>query len=415
MTYCLHFPPRLRGTIQLPTSKSISARALVIAFLAGRELCVDGLSDCDDTQAMLAALRGETSAVDIGPAGTAMRFLTAVFSVTPGERLLTGSQRMLHRPIRLLVEALQHLGADIEYEGEEGYPPLRIRGRRLEGGMLSLPADVSSQYVSALLMVAPCLRKGLRLRLTGHIASRPYIDMTLRLMEAFGAEARWTAADSIEVKAKPYDCQTPFRVESDWSAASYWYEMVALSPDRQARIELPGLRFSGLQGDSAVSGLFRPLGVETTETSAGVVLTKAADGSPAGFPYEVDFSRTPDLAQTLVCTCVLLGVPFRFTGLESLRIKETDRISALRQELSKMGAQLRVSRQSDLSYDPAVDGAVCSLPPGGVDTYDDHRMAMALAPAALLLPGLCVNHPEVVSKSYPHFWRDLEQLGTTLC
>lgn len=410
-------PLQLRGRVALPSSKSLSNRALTLCALAGggSEL-VDNLSDCDDTRVMRQWLAGDGAHVDIGAAGTAMRFSTALLAVTPGEHTITGSERMRHRPIALLVEALRSLGAQIDYAGEEGFPPLHIVGRQgLEGGRLSLQGSVSSQYVSALLMIAPTLRRGLELRLEGEIVSRPYIDMTLSLMRAFGAQAAWADGQTLRVAAVPYQ-RRAFFVESDWSAASYWYAFVALSADEGACVELPGLFRESLQGDSRVAELFRPLGVETTYEEWGVRIMKAAaeTGCPQGVPLqgrgfmEEDLLEQPDLAQTLVVACCLKGVPFRFSGLQSLRIKETDRLTALRTELAKIGFCIEEHDGRVLSWDgqraePQSDAAI--------DTYDDHRMAMAFAPCALTLGSVRINDPHVVSKSYPRFWADLGDVG----
>ncbi|MBQ7461826.1 MAG: 3-phosphoshikimate 1-carboxyvinyltransferase, partial [Bacteroidaceae bacterium] len=267
----LSFEGQLRGRIVLPASKSISARALIINALSGNTNLPENLSDSDDTQAMLRALANMPGLIDIGAAGTAMRFLTAYLSVTPGTYSITGTERMKHRPIGILVDALRTLGADITYEGEEGFPPLRIVGRNdLEGGELTIAGNVSSQYISALLMIAPTLKKGLRLTLTGQIASRPYIEMTMSMMRNFGAEVEWEASplregmegSVIDVKPGAYQ-QRPYHIESDWSAASYWYEMVAVSPDADAQIDLVGLHHDSIQGDSKVWQMFRELGVTT--------------------------------------------------------------------------------------------------------------------------------------------------------
>ena len=412
MTYILNPPGNLQATISLPASKSISNRALVLHALSGSRTRPTNLSDCDDTQVMIHALTGHPAdTVDIGAAGTAMRFLTAYLSVTPGTCLLTGSRRMQQRPIALLVEALRSLGAQIEYAGQEGFPPLRITGGTpLAGGEVSLAGNVSSQYISALLMIGPVLPHGLKLRLTGDIISRPYIDLTLQLMKDFGALAAWTSPKDIEVRPGGYR-DTPFRVEGDWSAASYWYEIMALclqrenGPKENCEIELSGLFAHSLQGDSHGAELFARLGVHTRFTSQGVTLSPGAE---AATRLDADLVDIPDLAQTFVVTCCLMGIPFRFTGLQSLKIKETDRLNALIHELRKLGYLLRCEQDSILSW----EGERCpALPSPVVATYEDHRMAMAFAPACIKIPGLRIAHPEVVSKSYPHFWDDLRKAG----
>lgn len=405
-TYRISLPPRLEGTIRLPASKSLSARALVVAALAGN--CrLTNLSDCDDTRVLRRALDERLPEINIMAAGTAMRFSTAFFAVTPGTHVITGTARMRQRPIGLLVDALRRLGADIDYVDHEGYPPLRVSGRQLAGGEVSIPANVSSQYISALLMVAPTMARGLVLRLEGEIVSTPYIDMTLSLMQAFGADASWTDGHTLTVRPGGYRSGVAFDVEPDWSAASYWYELVALSPDPAARIVLPGLRPDSRQGDSVVSRLFAPLGVATAFTPEGVVLTKA----PSAAPLADDFTACPDLAQTLVTTCAMLDRPFRFKGLQSLKIKETDRIAALRQELAKLGRHVGADDRN--MWMTATDADMPAAAPV-IATYDDHRMAMAFAPCAYLFPGLAIADPGVVSKSYPAFWDDLRRVGATV-
>ena len=409
----------LRGRIVLPASKSISGRALVINALSGSSLLPDNLSDSDDTQAMLNALHEMPEVIDIGAAGTAMRFLTAYLSVTPSTHTLTGTERMKHRPIGILVDALRTLGADIAYEGEEGFPPLRIAGRNdIEGGELSVPGNVSSQYISALLMIAPTLKKGLRLTLTGQIASRPYLDMTVSMMRDFGAEVEWIAKDVIEVKPGSYR-QRPYHIESDWSAASYWYEMVALSPDAGAQVELVGLHHDSIQGDSKVWQLMSELGVATEyyEEPDGTEIIRLRKTGNLACHFCHDFSHQPDLAQTFAVTCAMLDVPFRLVGLQSLRIKETDRIAALVEELGKIVCL--EGNDSELLWEGFYNIDDLELLPFEeftFDTYDDHRMAMALAPVCLRTGGeIVINNPEVVSKSYPHYWEDLEKVGFSIC
>lgn len=399
-------PADIHTRIQLPASKSLSNRALLIQALSAVYLPIHNLSDCDDTRIMQNGLINKNETIDIKAAGTAMRFLTAYYSILPGTtKILTGSERMLQRPIKILVEALRQLGADIEYLGEEGYPPLKIRGKELNGGELHLTADVSSQYISALLMVAPKLKGGLILHLEDAILSRPYIDMTLDIMKKFGSKADWTNDDTIKVEEKSYlGCE--YTIESDWSAASYWYEIVALMPD--ATLELPGLKAKSLQGDSAIAHMFRQLGIKTSFTRNGAYLTQRPKKLKR---LTCDFSNEPDLAQTFVSTCCLLNIPFRFTGLMSLKIKETDRISALIKELDKLGFQLKEEEKGTLAW-YGEQLPIQSLPV--IDTYNDHRMAMALAPACLRCGNIVINDAEVVSKSYPHFWDDLKEAGFTI-
>lgn len=317
MQYILNAPETINATIDLPASKSISNRALIINALAGNGIMPDNLSDCDDTEVILDALRDMPDTIDIKAAGTAMRFMTAYLAVTPGTHLLTGTERMKQRPIKVLVEALRYLGADISYEGNEGYPPLRINGKKLEGGSIEIPGDVSSQYISALLMVAPVMEKGLELKLTGDIISRPYIDLTLCTMIDFGAEAEWLGSDTIKVEPKPYSPR-PYFIENDWSAASYWYEMLAINGNEESEIKLTGLTDGSRQGDSAVKYLFSMLGIKTIfETrEPGVPTTVTLKRiSMASDRLDYDFINQPDMVQTFVVCCCMMNRPFCFTGL----------------------------------------------------------------------------------------------------
>ena len=342
---------------------------------------------------------------DIHAAGTAMRFLTAFLSKIVGEWTITGTERMRNRPIKILVDALNALGARVEYIDKEGYPPLRIFGSALQGGEISLSGSVSSQYISALLMIAPTMEKGLTLHLEGNVISKPYIRLTLQLMAQYGVQATWEGA-TIRVRPQSYT-PVPFTVESDWSAASYWYEMAALS--RGAEVELSGLFKNSLQGDAAGAALFARLGVRTDYTAQGVSLKQVQHETKK---LHYDFVNEPDLAQTFVVTCAMLGVPFHFTGLQSLRIKETDRIEALKTELRKLGYLLTDNGTGVLAW----DGARCEPEAQPViATYEDHRMAMAFAPAALVRKeGIEIADPQVVSKSYPRFWDDLQAAGFTI-
>lgn len=408
MKYKIEAPAKLNGVVGLPSSKSISNRALVMNALAGGGEMPRNLSDCDDTDVMIAALRDMPYEINIKAAGTAMRFLTAYLSVTEGEHVITGTDRMKHRPIRILVDCLRELGAEIDYVGEEGFPPLRIKGHRLEGGKVKIAGNVSSQYISALLMVGPVLAKGLSLQLTGEIISRPYIDMTLGMMQQFGAEAEWTDVDTVEVKPGGYKA-TPYTIESDWSASSYWYEMLLLSDDENAELRLKGLMDGSLQGDSVVRYIFSLLGVkshfETDEEGNSVVRIARKGMTLPRLQY--DFQGCPDLAQTVVCACCGLGIKFDFTGLSTLKIKETDRIEALKVELRKLGFVLHDRNDNELIW----DGERCEASMEPIDTYEDHRMAMAFAPLAFVMEGIVINNPEVVSKSYPKYWDDLKGAG----
>lgn len=402
MRYLLSAPSHIKATIQLPASKSISNRALIIHALSKGNDVLSNLSDCDDTKVMVKALTEGGEVIDILAAGTAMRFLTAYLSSTPGTHIITGTERMQQRPIQILVNALRELGANIEYTRNEGFPPLRIEGAPLAGNEITLKGNVSSQYISALLMIGPILKNGLQLRLTGEVISRPYINLTLQLMKDFGASARWTSDQSISVEPQPYRC-VPFTVESDWSAASYWYQMAVLSSE--ADIELTGLFRHSYQGDSRGAEVFARLGIETEYTEEGIRLRK--NGSCVK-RLDEDFVDTPDLAQTFVVTCALLDVPFRFTGLQSLKIKETDRIEALKAEMKKLGYVLHDEDDSILYWNgERIEPQACPV----IKTYEDHRMAMAFAPAAIHYPTIQIDEPQVVSKSYPGYWDDLRKAG----
>ena len=409
MRYRITAPSRIDTTIKLPASKSISNRALIISALAGVKTMPRNISNCDDTEVIVRALHDNPYEIDIKAAGTAMRFMTAYLAVTPGEHVITGTERMKHRPIKVLVDALRYLGADIEYIGEEGFPPLKIRGKALDGGSIEIPGDVSSQYVSALLMIAPMLNGGLELHLTGNIISRPYIDLTIHTMHDYGARVEWTDVDTIVTEPTGYR-EREFIIENDWSGASYWYETLALMGDRESSIRLPGLIDSSRQGDSGVRYLFSMLGVKTSfedgiKTKPTTVTLKTMRSMLPKLDF--DFSGQPDLTQTLVVTCAAMNIPFHFTGLATLRIKESDRIEVLKREMRKLGFVIREENNSELLW----DGERCEATMEPIDTYEDHRMAMAFAPAAVKFPELRINNPEVVTKSYPNFWKDLQQAG----
>lgn len=411
--YRLTAPCRLEATISLPASKSISNRALIIYALSGGKNMPSNLSDCDDTEVIINALRNMPEEIDIKAAGTAMRFMTAYLSVMEGTHILTGTERMKHRPISILVDALRKLGANIEYVGTEGYPPLRITGQSLNGGLLEIPGNVSSQYISALLMTAPMLKEGMTLHLLGDIISRPYIDLTLWMMGEFGADAEWFSNDTIVVKPQPYKSRDYF-IESDWSGASYWYEMMALCADKRSEVKLTGLMDGSKQGDSTTRYIFSLLGVKTQFESkqAGIAQTVTLKQNGRCVPkLEYDFINAPDLAQTFVVTCAAKGIPFHFKGLSTLKIKETDRIEALKTEMRKLGYVLQDHNNSELIW----DGERCDPSfEQGIDTYEDHRMALAFAPYAFLHDELIINNPQVVTKSYPHYWEDLRLAGFTI-
>ncbi len=411
MIFKLSKPDRhLVGDIHLDGSKSISNRALMIRALCGDDFGINNLSTSLDTQLMEQLLAADGEVLDSGAAGTTFRFLTAYLAArTDRSRTLTGSERMKQRPIRLLVEALRKLGANIEYLEKEGYPPLRIHptGGLGATNQLSIPANTSSQYISALLMIAPMLPNGLELELIGNLVSRPYVAMTLRMMAYFGVGHEWEG-DVIRVPPGKYQPR-PFNVEADWSAASYYYAMAAFS-DR-CDLRLHGLFSDSWQGDSALAGMMQAFGVESIFYKDALHLTKLPGTKPF---FEWDFLPCPDVAQTLAVVCGGLGVHGLFSGLETLRIKETDRIAALQNELAKVQVFLsklpdRFSQKADKEFFMIEGKAVVADSPV-ILTYEDHRMAMAFAPLAML-GSIQIEHPAVVEKSYPAFWEDLKSLG----
>jgi len=404
MQYKIKAPDAINSIIQLPASKSISNRALILNALSMNSVGIENLSDCDDTNVMAEAFRSGTNLIDVKAAGTSMRFLTAFLAITPGEWIITGTERMKERPIHILVDALVSLGARIQYLGKIGYPPLKIKGTALDGGDIYLSGDVSSQFISALLMISPTMSKGLTIHLEGNVISIPYIKLTLGMMAQFGVKTHW---DNRTIKIHPEEYKpTHYVVESDWSAASYWYEMAALMDN--AHIELKGLFKNSMQGDSKVAELFLDLGVITEFTGNGVILKKDNRKTKKLFH---NFVNEPDLAQTFVVTCCMMNIPFMFTGLQSLKIKETDRIEALKSEMKKLGYLIFDSENSILEW----NGERCEPEANPViKTYEDHRMAMAFAPAAIKLGEIEIAHPNVVTKSYPKFWDDLKSVGFSI-
>ncbi len=403
MNYKIYPPEELiETTVRVPLSKSLSNRALIINALTPGAALLTGVAVCDDTRAVMDALRSGNDAINVGAAGTAMRFLTAYFAVQSGRTVtIDGTERMRQRPIGTLVDALRQCGATIEYLGAEGFPPLRITGGQLSGGVVAMDTSVSSQYVSALLMVAPLMTDGLKLELGGDMVSRPYVDMTIGLMRQGGAEVD-VAGDVITVAAGGYS-PVEFTIEGDWSAASYWYEVAAIS---SGFVTLEGLFRKSLQGDAHVAELFKVFGLQSEFGDEGELeLMPTPDPGARLF---TDLSDTPDLAQTLAVTCCLLSIPFNFTGLSTLKIKETDRLKALCDELLKLGFYVRTEGDDTLHWD-GVRFPVEEIP--AIDTYQDHRMAMAFAPVSLFVPGIVINDVDVVTKSYPGYWDDLRNAG----
>jgi 3-phosphoshikimate 1-carboxyvinyltransferase len=392
--------PTIHLEIKLPASKSISNRALILNALSYSPYEIINLSDSDDTRVLLEALDSNGMHFDVGAAGTSMRFLTAFLSKTFGEWTIAGNERMNRRPIKILVDALNVLGAKITYIEKDGFPPLRIFGSALTGGELRLDGSVSSQYISALMMIAPYMQNGLKIRLEGNnIVSRPYIEMTAAMMRRFGAKLSFEK-NIIDIPAQTYR-PVQFAVESDWSAAAYWYEILSIVG--KGSVFLCGLTADSIQGDCKAAALFESFGIKTTYKKEGVLIT--AEGNTIDF-FEYDFIAQPDLAQTFAVTCCAKNVPFKFTGLQNLTIKETDRIEALITELRKLGYLLTQKDNNSLIWtgekaEPEKNSRI--------ETYEDHRMAMAFAPMALLRT-LEIAHPEVVSKSYPHFWDDFNKI-----
>ena len=389
-------------SLTISGSKSESNRLLILRSLFPA-ISISNLSDSDDTLVMRQALEKHSGEIDVHHAGTAMRFLTAYFASKPGvEVVLTGSDRMKERPISLLVDALLELGADIKYQGNQGFPPLRIRGRNLEGGKLSIAAGTSSQYITALLLIAPSLANGLQLTLEGDVTSRPYIDMTLSLLRQLSVEIELNGND-IRIYPLTTIPDVDVTVESDWSSASYFYSLVALSDG--ITLELSAYRSDSLQGDSELSEIYRNLGVKTTFNTEEntITLEKASVELPEYL--ELDLKDTPDIAQTIAVTCLGMGISCRLTGLHTLRIKETDRLQALKNEIRKLGTEIEITGDTLSMMNPnrPVENTTIS-------TYNDHRMAMAFAPLGTIAP-VNIEDAGVVSKSFPAFWDLLARTG----
>lgn len=391
-----------KSQIAITGSKSETNRLLLLKALY-HNLELTNMSNSDDSEVMTKALQTNQTVIDIHHAGTAMRFLTAFFATQHGrEVVLTGSSRMQERPIRILVEALRQLGADIQYEKEEGFPPIRIKGKKLILSEVTLKADVSSQYISALLLIAPGLENGLNLLLEGELTSVPYIRMTLSLLQEMGVETTFDG-NRISVNPKP-ELPEPksITVESDWSSASYFYSIVAMAP-LGTEITLSSYKENSFQGDSDLVAIYRHFGVESVFSENTVLLRKITTTDRETFTF--DLQNTPDIAQTIAVTCFGLHKGCHLTGLHTLKIKETDRLVALYNELKKLGATLTVTDNS-LTLEPSQR----INPDITIATYQDHRMAMAFAPLALQT-ALVISEAEVVSKSYPGFWNDMQKIG----
>ncbi|MGV9004609.1 3-phosphoshikimate 1-carboxyvinyltransferase [Flavobacterium sp.] len=393
-------------TIEITGSKSETNRLLLLQALYSN-LVIKNISICDDADVMVNALQnlpqkiGNSRVVDVHHAGTAMRFLTAYYAIQEdSEVLLTGSSRMKQRPIKILVDALKQLGADIVYTEKEGFPPLRIQGKKFSQNTVALPANVSSQYISALLLIGAKLQNGLQLELEDHIASKPYLEMTITLLKKIGIETSYIN-NKITVNQTSKIDDYEVKIESDWSSASYFYSIIALSPIK-TKIKLSNFKEKSLQGDAGIVDIYNNFGVQTTFINNEIIVEKISQSYQS---VRLNLVETPDLAQTIAVTAFGLGLGCRLTGLETLKIKETDRIQALKNELTKLGA-LIISNNSALIMSPSTRIKENI----NIKTYDDHRMAMAFAPLALKT-NLIIENSEVVSKSYPNFWNDLKDIG----
>ena len=390
------------GNIQITGSKSETNRLLVLQQFY-KNLTIENISNSDDSVLMQKALASTSNEINIGHAGTAMRFLTSYFSVKENsEVVLTGSGRMKDRPIKILVDALRSLGADIDYVEKEGYPPLKITGKKLVKDFVEIDGNVSSQYISSLLLIAPTLQNGLKLKFKGEITSVPYIKMTLALLAELGIELFWDD-DSISIQSKPSIDAKTVVVESDWSSASYFYSFVALSPN--AEITLSSYKKNSLQGDSVLAEIYKILGVKTVFEENSMVLTNQQPTTNNQKSLTLDLINAPDIAQTIAATCFGLGIECYLTGLHTLKIKETDRLVALKSEIEKLGGEVEITNETlHLKPSTTINKNI------SVATYDDHRMAMAFAPLAIKVP-IQIEDENVVSKSYPTFWKDLAKIS----
>lgn len=410
MMYRISHPSKkLTGSIELTASKSESNRALIIKALCKENFQIKNIATAHDTKTLQKVLgsinAGDKEIIDVGQAGTVMRFLTAYLAAIPGEYSISGTDRMHERPIGILVDALRQLGADITYTETEGFPPLKIHGKILKGGTVEVDGSVSSQFISALLLIAPELQNGLVIKFNGRVTSRPYINMTLKMLEEFRVYGHWHD-NMISVSKQNYhiksDDDYAYHVEGDWSSASYWYAFAALADEVDFTIK--GLKNPSLQGDAIIADLFTFFGVKTEYTDDGVHLSKIkVKDEHFGF----DFSDCPDVAQTAAVVVGALEIPSLFNGLYTLSIKETDRIAALKNELKKIGVDIVILSEGSIKIIPKnlVSSEV------HIKTYDDHRMAMAFSALAMKFDSVIIEHPEVVRKSYPEFWRDLENTG----
>ncbi len=412
MMYKISHPTKiLKGSITLSSSKSESNRALIIQALCKDSFEIKNISTAEDTVIMQKILNAkhfgtiDETIYDVGSAGTTMRFLTAFFATKPGTYILTGTDRMKKRPIGVLVKALREMGADIEYLEKEGYPPLKIKGKKLTGGEVEMDGNVSSQFISALLLIAPELQNGLVIKFKGEVTSRPYIDMTLKMMQEFRVYGMWQDG-IISVSPQNYykkgEEGYEYKVEADWSSASYWYAIAALS--KESDLVINNLKRPSLQGDGMVADIFTMLGIKSEYMEDGIRLTK---NNLKEEHFGFDFSDCPDLVQTIAVVISALNISGFFNGLHTLKIKETDRISALKNELTRLGVKVEVENDNTMKLTPPDTLNQPKL----IYTYDDHRMAMAFAPLAMVLDSITIEQPDTVKKSYRNFWNDLKSLG----
>ena len=424
-----HPTKKIKAQIELPASKSISNRALIIQALSSEKITLNNLSTADDTKLMQYALNADSSTIDIKNAGTCMRFLTAYFASTNCEVELRCDERMEDRPIKILVDALRELGAEISYLKKDGFPPLKIKGKQLEGGKIKLNASISSQYISALMLAAPIFKNGLEIELTGEVSSKSYIEMTVDLMNYFGFNCSFIE-NKIIIKNQPIIKSSNYKIEQDWSAASYWYEIVSLSDE--AEILLKGLSLKTLQGDSIISEYMKKFGVDTLEKDEGILLKKFNHreietqnenvfvSSSLSLRTEsrnenkssTNLSNTLDLTPTLAVTAAAKNVLTQLSGLKNLKIKESDRLQSLKVELTKCGFDIEANDDSLHIKHHTIN--IQSSTINRFQTYNDHRMAMAFAPLALIFDEVLIENPDVVEKSYPHFWSDLALAGFEL-
>ena len=394
----------ITGIIQLVSSKSESNRALIIQALCDETITINNLSTSDYTNTLKLLLDSYTknNVLNAHHAGTTYRFLVAFLSCQIGEWTLTGSERMKERPIKVLVETLRKNGANINYLEKEGYPPLLIKGSNLDLSNIQIDGSISSQYISALLLLGPSMAKATKISFIDRVISKPYINMTLAIMNYFGAKTKW-GNGSIIIEKNPYKTNS-LSIESDWSAASYWYQIVSLNND--SSVEIQGLKKQSFQGDSEVANIFNQLGVETIYKENSISISNS-NSAPLN-KIELNLNNTPDLAQTIICTCAGLGIEATISGLETLVIKETNRLEALKSELQKFSIKLEIIGNHTLYLQ---GGQIITNPTSTVETYNDHRMAMAFAPLVAVVGSFKINNPEVVSKSYPNYWEDLRSVG----